>query len=54
MIKGIGRDIVDTSRIEQFPNQNEFFEKAYTPYEQEYISGKTAHTAAGIWSAKKL
>lgn len=53
MIKGIGCDIVDISRIEQLLNQNRFLEKVYTPYEQEYIRGKTAHTAAGLWAAKE-
>lgn len=53
MIKGIGCDIVDISRIEQLLNQNRFLEKVYTPYEQEYIRGKTAHTAAGLWVAKE-
>ena len=53
MRKGIGCDIVDRSRMEQLLNQNGFSEKVYMPYEQEYISGKTAHTAAGIWAAKE-
>lgn len=53
MIKGIGCDIVDISRVEQLLNQNRFLEKVYTPYEQEYIRGKTAHTAAGLWAAKE-
>lgn len=53
MIKGIGCDIVDIYRIKQFFNQNRFLEKVYTPYEQEYIRGKSAHTAAGLWAAKE-
>lgn len=53
MIKGIGCDIIEVSRIEHLLNQNRFLEKVYTPHEQKYIQSKTAHTAAGLWAAKE-
>lgn len=53
MIKGIGCDMVDISRIERLVRQSRFIQKVYTPYEQELVSDKSAHTAAGIWAAKE-
>lgn len=53
MIKGIGCDIVDISRIERLQKQNRFLEKIYTPYEQDYIKKRTVHTAAGLWAEKE-
>ncbi len=53
MIKGIVCDIVDIPRIERLFNQKRFLEKVYTPYEREYISKNSVHTAAGLWAAKE-
>ena len=53
MIKGIGCDIVDISRIEKAMQNTRFIDKVYTPYEQACIKNKSVHTAAGIWAAKE-
>ncbi len=52
MIKGIGCDMTDISRIEKDIANERFLEKVYTTYEREKIKG-SSHTAAGIWAAKE-
>lgn len=53
MIKGIGCDIIDISRIEKVMHNTRFIDKVYTQYEQACIKSKSVHTAAGIWAAKE-
>lgn len=53
MIKGIGCDIVDISRIEKVMQNPRFIDKVYTQYERACIKNKSVHTAAGIWAAKE-
>ena len=53
MIKGIGCDIVEISRIEKLMKNSRFLQKVYLPCEQKLIKDKSVHTAAGIWAAKE-
>lgn len=53
MIKGIGCDTVEISRIEKIIGDERFLEKVYTTVEKERISSQGIETAAGIWSAKE-
>lgn len=50
---GIGCDMVSVSRIEALLADPRFLEKVYTPYEQDYLRGRSAHSAAGLWAAKE-
>lgn len=52
-IKGIGGDIVSVSRIAVLLGNTRFLDKVCTEYEQNYLCGKGAQTAAGIWAAKE-
>lgn len=53
MIKGIGCDIAEISRIEKAMQNTRFTDKVYTQYEQTWINNRSVHTAAGIWAAKE-
>lgn len=52
-IAGIGCDIACIFRIEELMLNPRFLVKVYTPYEQDYLRGSTAHSAAGLWAAKE-
>ena len=54
MIKGIGCDIIDVSRMERAMEKERFLEKVFTPNERELIkNGGSAQSAAGMWAAKE-
>lgn len=53
MIKGIGCDIVEINRFEELADNQKFFKKVYTEYEQERVKDSPVHTVAGIWAAKE-
>ena len=54
MIKGIGCDIIDVSRMERAMEKERFLEKVFTPNERELIkNGSSAQSAAGMWAAKE-
>ena len=54
MIKGIGCDIIDVSRMERAMDKERFLEKVFTPNERELIkNGGSAQSAAGMWAAKE-
>ena len=51
MIAGVGVDIVKAERFEKISDR--FCEKVFTPRECEYLAGKPAESAAGIFAAKE-
>lgn len=55
MILGVGVDIVKIERFEKISEKNSrrFFSRVFTEREREFISGKTAQSAAGIFAAKE-
>jgi len=55
MIRGLGVDVEQISRLKRSIENPRFLEKCFTPSEREYILGKAnaAQTAAGIFCAKE-
>lgn len=53
MLKGIGCDVVEISRIKSLLPKDGFLDKVYTAAEREFIAAKKAETAAGMWAAKE-
>lgn len=54
MIRGLGIDLMDVSRIEGALNQHpRFMERVYSPAEQRAIMERGAETAAGYFAAKE-
>ena len=53
MLKGIGCDVVEISRIKSLLPKDGFLDKVYTAAEREVIAAKKAETAAGMWAAKE-
>lgn len=51
MIYGVGTDIVKISRFENVSKN--FMEKCFTEAEREYLNGKRASSAAGLFTAKE-
>ncbi|MCX7695390.1 MAG: holo-ACP synthase [Caloramator sp.] len=53
MIKGIGTDIIEISRIKRAAEKRGFLERVYTENELEYIKNKNIESAAGYFAAKE-
>ncbi|WP_027308966.1 holo-ACP synthase [Caloramator sp. ALD01] len=53
MIKGIGTDIIEISRIKKAVEKKGFLERVYTKKELEYIKTKPTESAAGYFAAKE-
>ena len=56
MVKGLGLDLCEVSRIEKLLTDGRFLERFFTDDEAAYIRGKgknAAQTAAGIYAAKE-
>lgn len=53
MIKGIGCDLVEISRVGKLIDNEKFVEKVYTPSERGRITAQGVEAAAGIWSARE-
>ena len=55
MIRGLGFDMEQISRLKKSMENPHFLEKCFTPLEREYILGKAnaAQSAAGIFCAKE-
>lgn len=53
MIAGLGIDMLEVARMERPLNSEHFRNRVFTDCEREYIAGKSAQTAAGIFCAKE-
>ncbi|MBP5725802.1 MAG: holo-ACP synthase [Clostridia bacterium] len=56
MIKGLGLDLCEISRMEKLLENDRFLDRYYTEEEKAYIKSKgvnAAQTAAGIFAAKE-
>ena len=56
MVKGLGLDLCEISRMEKLLGNDRFLNRYYTEEETEYIRSKgknAAQTAAGIFAAKE-
>ncbi|SHF09515.1 holo-ACP synthase [Caloramator proteoclasticus] len=53
MIKGIGTDIIEISRIKKAAENSSFLARVYTQKELEYIKTKQIESAAGYFAAKE-
>lgn len=53
MIKGIGCDIIEISRIKKAMENPSFIDKCFTENEKKYIASKRPESAAAIFAAKE-
>jgi len=55
MIKGIGTDIIEISRLNALVNNNKFMSTYYTEKENQYLLGRSnkAESAAAMFAAKE-
>lgn len=53
MIVGLGIDMLEVGRMERPLSSEHFMARVFTEYEREYVAGKRAQTAAGIFCAKE-
>ena len=53
MIRGVGIDLLDISRIERPMKSRRFRERVFTVGELEYLSARGAESAAGLFCAKE-
>ncbi|MGI8924756.1 MAG: holo-ACP synthase [Fimbriimonadales bacterium] len=51
MIRGLGIDVIEVSRIDEAMQNPRFLERILTPYERK--EGLNAQSAAGRWAAKE-
>ncbi len=53
MLKGLGCDIIQVSRMERALKRESFAQRVFTPAERAAIAQRGAATAAGFWAAKE-
>jgi holo-[acyl-carrier protein] synthase len=53
MLKGLGCDLIQVSRMERTLEREHFAKRVFTPAERAVIAKKGAATAAGLWAAKE-
>ena len=53
MILGVGTDVCEISRMEAALRNPRFLERWFTAAEREYLAGRRAESAAGLFAAKE-
>ncbi|CDF57696.1 holo-ACP synthase [Thermobrachium celere] len=53
MVKGVGTDIIEISRIKRAIEKTNFINRVFTENEIEYLKNKNVESAAGYFAAKE-